>query len=60
VSQHIFGKLGFVTRAQVSYADYRRAGVAVFAWIAEHGGPMAMVRHLATGLSDQELARPEG
>jgi len=44
VSQHIFTKLGFVSRGQVSYADYRRDGVAVFASIAEHGGPMSMVR----------------
>lgn len=42
-SQHIFRKLGFATRAQVSYADYRRDGVAVFASIADAGGPMSMV-----------------
>jgi len=45
-SQHIFAKLGFVTRAATSYADYRRDGVAVFASIAEHGGPMSMFRDL--------------
>jgi ribosomal protein S18 acetylase RimI-like enzyme len=45
-SQHIFAKAGFSTRAQASYADYRRDGVAVFASISEHGGPAAMVREL--------------
>ena len=45
-SQHICGKAGFSTRAQASYADYRRDGVAVFASISEHGGPAAMVREL--------------
>ena len=45
-SQHIFGKAGFTTRAQASYADYRRDGVAIFASISEHGGPAAMVRQL--------------
>jgi ribosomal protein S18 acetylase RimI-like enzyme len=45
-SQHICGTAGFTTRAQVSYADYRRDGVAVFASISEHGGPAAMVREL--------------
>jgi ribosomal protein S18 acetylase RimI-like enzyme len=42
VSQHIFAKQGFRSRAEVSYADYRHDGVAVFASIAEHGGPMSM------------------
>lgn len=46
-SQHIFGKAGFTTRTQASYADYRRDGIAVFASISEHGGPTAMVRELA-------------
>ena len=46
VSQHIFAKLGFVGRAQGSYADYRRDGVALFASIAGHGGPMAMSRDI--------------
>jgi ribosomal protein S18 acetylase RimI-like enzyme len=44
VSQHIFGKLGFARRAQVAYADYRHQGVAVFASIADAGGPMIMTR----------------
>jgi GNAT superfamily N-acetyltransferase len=42
VSQHVFDKLAFVSRATVSYADYRRDGIAVFASIEEHGGPIAM------------------
>jgi ribosomal protein S18 acetylase RimI-like enzyme len=45
-SQHIFRKLGFSVIAQVSYAEYRRDGIAVFASIAEQGGPMAMIRDL--------------
>jgi ribosomal protein S18 acetylase RimI-like enzyme len=47
VSQHIFAKLGFLSRAEVSYADYRYDGIAVFASIAEHGGPMSMRRDLS-------------
>lgn len=45
-SQHIFSKLGFTTRAQTSYAAYRRDGVPVFASIADQGGPMSMIRDL--------------
>jgi len=44
VSQHIFGQLGFQKRAERSYGDYRLDGFAVFASIAEHGGPMTMDR----------------
>jgi ribosomal protein S18 acetylase RimI-like enzyme len=47
VSQHVFGKLGFSSRAECSYASYRRDGVPVFASIAEHGGPKAMIRDIA-------------
>ena len=47
VSQHVFGKLGFVGRALASYGDYHRDGVAVFAAVASHGGTLAMVRSLA-------------
>ena len=47
-SQHIFTKLGFACRAEVAYADYRRDGVPVFGSIADHGGPMAMIRDLRT------------
>jgi len=46
VSQHIFAKLGFASRAQVLYADYRHHGLAVFASIADAGGPMTMSRDL--------------
>lgn len=46
VSQHVFRKLGFVERSKVSYGDYRRNGEAVFASIAEHGGPISMDRQL--------------
>ena len=46
VSQHIFRKLGFVERAHVSYEEYRHEGAAVFASIAEHGGPIAMDRQI--------------
>jgi ribosomal protein S18 acetylase RimI-like enzyme len=42
VSQRVFQKHGFVERAQRSYQDYRFGGRAVFAAIAEHGGPMLM------------------
>lgn len=44
VSQHIFGKLGFTKRAERSYGKYRWGGSAVFASIAEDGGPMSMDR----------------
>lgn len=47
VSQHIFGKLGFVSRAECSYADYRHNGIPVFASIAGQGGPKAMIRDTA-------------
>jgi ribosomal protein S18 acetylase RimI-like enzyme len=53
-SQHIFSKLGFTTRAQTSYAAYRRDGVPVFASIAEHGGPMSMIRDLRSAGSAAE------
>jgi ribosomal protein S18 acetylase RimI-like enzyme len=42
VSQHIFRKLGFVERVRRSYRDHRFNGQAVFASIAEHGGPILM------------------
>ena len=47
VSQHIFAKLGFLSRAECSYAEYRRDGVPVFASIAEDGGPIAMIRNVS-------------
>lgn len=45
-SQHIFSKLGFRTRARTSYAAYRHDGVPVFDSIAQHGGPVSMIRDL--------------
>jgi GNAT superfamily N-acetyltransferase len=47
VSQHIFRKQGFVTRAQRSYETHRFNGRQVFASIAEHRGPMLMEKSLA-------------
>ena len=46
VSQHIFRKLGFAALATTSYADYRHDGKAVFASIADRGGPVAMARDI--------------
>jgi ribosomal protein S18 acetylase RimI-like enzyme len=49
VSQHIFRKLGFASRAHRSYLDYRFHGEAVFACIAEYGGPILMDKSFADG-----------
>jgi len=46
ISQHIFRKLGFTERVHRSYRDHRFSGQAVFASIAEHGGPILMDRSL--------------
>jgi hypothetical protein len=46
-SQHIFRKQGFVERVRLSYEDHRFGGEAVFASIAEHGGPILMDKLLA-------------
>ncbi len=46
VSQSVFRRLGFVERARRSYAEHRFEGRAVFASIAEHGGPMLMERSI--------------
>jgi ribosomal protein S18 acetylase RimI-like enzyme len=46
-SQHIFRKQGFVERVRLSYRDHRFDGQAVFATIAEHGGPILMNKLLA-------------
>lgn len=46
-SQHIFRKQGFIERVSRSYGDYRCDGQAVFASIAEHGGPILMDKRLA-------------
>jgi len=45
-SQHIFRKQGFVERVRRSYGDHRFDGRAVFASIAEHGGPILMDKRL--------------
>jgi ribosomal protein S18 acetylase RimI-like enzyme len=47
-SQHIFRKQGFVERVQRSYQTHRFGGRAVFASIAEHGGPMLMDKSLTS------------
>jgi ribosomal protein S18 acetylase RimI-like enzyme len=46
VSQHIFRKEGFVERVARSYEAHRFDGRAVFASIAEHGGPILMEKPL--------------
>lgn len=46
-SQHIFRKQGFLERVRRSYGDHRFDGQAVFASIAEHGGPILMDKRLA-------------
>ena len=46
VSQHIFRKQGFVERVRRSYGTHRFDGRAVFASIAEHGGPILMDKEL--------------
>lgn len=45
-SQHIFRKQGFVERVSRSYGDYRFDDQAVFASIAEQGGPILMDKPL--------------
>jgi ribosomal protein S18 acetylase RimI-like enzyme len=47
-SQHIFRKQGFVERVRRSYQDHRFDGQAVFASIAEHGGPILMDKSLVS------------
>jgi ribosomal protein S18 acetylase RimI-like enzyme len=46
VSQHVFGKLGFETEAEVAYADFRHDGRAPFASIADLGCIKAMARDI--------------
>jgi hypothetical protein len=48
VSQHIFRRLGFVERVRRSYETHHFSSRAVFASIAEHGGPMLMDRSLTS------------
>ena len=50
-SQHVFRSLGFVERVRRSYEQHRFDGRAVFASIAEHGGPILMDRELTNGPS---------
>ncbi|MBI2681653.1 MAG: GNAT family N-acetyltransferase [Acidobacteriales bacterium] len=45
-SQHIFRTLGFAERVHRSYAAHRFNGQAMFASIAEQGGPILMDRSL--------------
>jgi ribosomal protein S18 acetylase RimI-like enzyme len=49
VSQHIVRKLGFVDRVHRSYEAHRFDGRAIFASIADHGGPILMDRSLTSG-----------
>jgi ribosomal protein S18 acetylase RimI-like enzyme len=53
VSQHVFRKLGFAERVRQSYSSHRFAGRAVFAPIADQGGPILMDRSL-TSFEDQQ------
>jgi ribosomal protein S18 acetylase RimI-like enzyme len=46
-SQHIFRRQGFIERVRRSYRDHRFDGRAVFASIADQGGPILMDRALA-------------
>ena len=45
-SQHVFRKHGFAERVHRSYSDHRLEGQAFFASIADHGGPILMIRSL--------------
>lgn len=47
-SQHVFRKQGFTDRVVRSYRDHRFEGQAVFASIAEQGGPILMDKRLAS------------
>ncbi|MHC5110451.1 MAG: GNAT family N-acetyltransferase [Planctomycetota bacterium] len=47
-SQHIFRKCGFEEQVRGSYEKHRFHGLACFASIVEHGGPILMDRRLAT------------
>ena len=46
VSQHIFHKHGFAESASVSYKSHRFNGQAIFASIADQGGPKLMTLSL--------------
>ena len=56
-SQHVFRSLGFVERVHRSYEQHRWNGRAVFASIAEHGGPILMDRQLNPSVSANRPAR---
>ena len=58
-SQHIFRKQGFVEQVRRSYRDYIFNGQAVFASIAEHGGPILMDKRLTQSLKLQEVLEAE-
>lgn len=47
VSQHIFRKLGYTDRSQISYQEYRYQGAPVFASIEGHSGMILMDKALA-------------
>ena len=48
VSQHIFRKLGFIERVRRSYLSHHFDGRAVFASIADQGGPILMDKRLVS------------
>jgi len=48
VSQHIFRKGGFAERVERSYGAYRFEGRAVFASVADQGGPILMDRPVSS------------
>jgi GNAT superfamily N-acetyltransferase len=48
-SRHVFRKQGFVERSRRSYGEHRFHGQAVFASIAEQGGPVLMEKKLTQG-----------
>lgn len=53
ISRKLFRSKGFIERAQRSYADHRFDGRAVFASIADQGGPILMDRPLPLGTADR-------
>ncbi|HEX6863326.1 MAG TPA: GNAT family N-acetyltransferase [Thermoanaerobaculia bacterium] len=46
VSQHVFRKLGYAERSQISYQEYRYEGAPVFASIEGHSGMILMDKAL--------------
>jgi GNAT superfamily N-acetyltransferase len=47
-SQNVFRQQGFIERARRSYGDHRFKGQAVFASIADQGGPVLMEKRLSS------------